>query len=99
MNTKRISTGADFVDELLDGGYEADAITTIYGPAGAGKTNLALLAALDIAKQGKKVIFVDTEGGFSVSRLKQLLPEYKKLLDKIIDGAFEVSNIYIFVDD
>jgi DNA repair protein RadB len=84
MNTKRISTGVGFLDELLEGGYEADAITTVYGPAGAGKTNLALLAAVEIAKQGKKVIFIDTEGGFSVARLKQILPEYRKLLDRII---------------
>ena len=84
MNTKRVSSGVGFVDDLLEGGYEADAITTIYGPAGVGKTNLALLAAVDVAKQGKKVIFVDTEGGFSVARLKQVLPEYKKLLDRIV---------------
>ncbi len=84
MNTKRVSSGAKFLDEFLEGGYEADAITTIYGPAGSGKTNLALLAAVEVAKQGKKVIFVDTEGGFSVARLKQILPEYKKLLDKFV---------------
>ncbi len=81
---KRVSSGAKIVDDFLEGGYETDAITTIYGPAGAGKTNLALLAAVDAAKQGKKVIFIDTEGGFSVSRLKQILPEYKKLLDRIV---------------
>lgn len=84
MNVKRVSSGVDFFDELLDGGFEVDSITTIYGPAGAGKTNLALLAALETAKQGKKVLFVDTEGGFSVARLKQILPEYKKLLDRIV---------------
>jgi DNA repair protein RadB len=84
MNTKRVSSGVGFLDGLLEGGFEADAITTIYGPAGVGKTNLALLAAVDVAKQGKKVIFVDTEGGFSVARLKQILPEYKKLLDRIV---------------
>ncbi len=84
MNTKRVSSGVGFLDELLEGGYEADAITTIYGPAGAGKTNVALLAAVEVAKQGKKVIFVDTEGGFSVARLKQILPEYKKLLDRFV---------------
>ncbi len=77
-------TGAEFLDDFLKGGYETDAITTIYGPAGAGKTNLALLAALTIAKQGKKVIFVDTEGGFSITRLKQITPAHKRLLDKII---------------
>ncbi|MBI4146097.1 DNA repair and recombination protein RadB [Candidatus Woesearchaeota archaeon] len=82
MQAKHTSTGTNFLDDLLEGGYEADAITTIYGPAGTGKTNLSLLAAIETAKQGKKVIFIDTEGGFSITRLKQLLPEYKKLLDK-----------------
>ncbi len=84
MNTKRVSTGVDFLDDFLEGGYEIDAITTVYGPAGAGKTNLALLAAVETAKAGKKVIFIDTEGGFSVARLKQILPEYKKYLDRFV---------------
>jgi len=84
MLTKRVSTGVKFLDEFLEGGLEADAITTVYGPAGSGKTNLALLSAVEVAKSGKKVIFVDTEGGFSVARLKQILPEYRKLLDRFV---------------
>ncbi len=81
---ERISTGTDVLDRLLEGGYETDAITTISGPAGAGKTNLVLLAAVTVAQQGKKVIYVDTEGGFSVARLKQIVHQPKKVLDKII---------------
>ena len=84
MITKRVSAGVKFLDEFLEGGYEVDAISTIYGPAGSGKTNLALLAAVEVAKSGKKVIFIDTEGGFSVARLKQVLPDYKKLLDRFV---------------
>ena len=84
MITKKVSAGVKLLDDFLEGGYETDAITTIYGPAGTGKTNLALIAAVEVAKQGKKVIFIDTEGGFSVTRLKQILPEYKKLLDRIV---------------
>ncbi len=84
MIAKKVSAGAKLLDDFLEGGYETDAITTIYGPAGAGKTNLALLAAVEVAKQGRKVIFIDTEGGFSVTRLKQILPEYRKLLDRIV---------------
>lgn len=80
----RISTGTDVLDELLEGGYETDAITTIYGPAGAGKTNLALLAAVRVAQQGKKVIYIDTEGGFSVARLKQIVGNPRKVLDRIV---------------
>lgn len=82
----QISTGTEVFDALLDGGYEKDSVTTIYGPAGSGKTNISLLAALNTAKLGKKVIYIDTEGGFSISRLEQLSPNYKKtkLLEKIV---------------
>ncbi len=86
----RISTGTEVLDRLLEGGYETDAITTIYGPAGVGKTNLALLAAVTVAQQGKKVIYIDTEGGFSVTRLKQIVPQAKKVLDRII--FFQPTN-------
>ena len=69
----KISTGSAEFDKWLDGGYDTDIITTLYGPAGSGKTNLCLIAAAEQAAKGKKVIFIDTEGGFSVSRLKQLI--------------------------
>ncbi len=80
----RISTGCVFLDALLKGGYEKDAITTIYGPAGSGKTNLAMLCAIACSVAGKKVIYIDTEGGFSVERLKQLCQDHQKVLDTIL---------------
>lgn len=82
--TEKISSGTPVFDALLDGGYETEIITTIYGPAGSGKTNLCLFCAKEVVKKGKKVIFIDTEGGFSVARLQQIEPEYKKLLENII---------------
>src|SRR3989338_2483661 len=81
---EKISTGNEPLDELLNGGYETDAITTIYGPAGVGKTNLSLTAAANMARQGKKVIFIDTEGGFSITRLKQIASDHKKIMEKIL---------------
>ncbi|MCS7134368.1 MAG: DNA repair and recombination protein RadB [Candidatus Pacearchaeota archaeon] len=72
MFVSRISTGSKELDYWLGGGYERDVITTIYGPAGSGKTNLCLLAAATQASFGKKVIYIDTEGGFSAERLKQI---------------------------
>jgi len=71
----KISTGNSELDKWLEGGYEDDVITTLYGPAGSGKTNLCMLAAISQAKEGKKIVFIDTEGGFSVERLKQLADE------------------------
>jgi len=78
----RISSGSKDLDGWLEGGFESDIITTFYGPAGSGKTNLCLLAAANAARKGKKVIFVDTEGGFSVDRLNQIADE--NLMKKII---------------
>jgi DNA repair protein RadB len=57
----------------------------IAGPPGCGKTNLCLIACCSQAKKGNKIIFVDTEGGFSVERVKQLVGEdYKKILENIL---------------
>ncbi len=80
----RISAGCGFLDEMLHGGYELGAITAIFGPAGSGKTNLAMLAAVACADSGKKVIYVDTEGGFSVERLKQLCSNHEKVFENIV---------------
>lgn len=84
MEEKKVSTGSNILDVLLDGGYENDAITTFYGPAGVGKTNVALLAAISIVQDGKKVIFIDSEGGFSVTRLKQIVSNHKKIIEGIL---------------
>jgi len=83
MNENKISSGSKLIDDILNGGYEQDIITTVYGPAASGKTLFCLLCSIGIAKS-KKVIYVDTEGGFSLERLKQLTPGYKKILDNII---------------
>ena len=80
----KISAGHSMLDNLLEGGYEKDVISTIYGPAGSGKTLLCLTALINVVKRGKKVIFIDTEGGFSVERLKQLDSDYVQILDKIV---------------
>ncbi len=74
-------TGSQVLDELLHGGYERGIITTLYGPAGSGKSNITLLAA---AITEKKCVFIDTEGSFSVERLRQLNPHIEQLLDNII---------------
>jgi len=80
----KVSTGAEFLNNLLGGGYDRDIITTIYGPSGAGKTNLCLIAAVKIAEEGKKVLFIDTEGGIAVERIKQISPRYNDLLPRMV---------------
>ena len=86
--SNKIPTGSKVLDIMLDGGYENDIITTVYGPAGSGKTVLCLLCSINVVRNGKKVVYVDSEGGFSLERLKQIAShisqDYKKILDKII---------------
>jgi len=81
-----ISTGSFDLNDWLGGGYEAGVVTMIVGPAGSGKSNFSILAACSQARE-KKVIFVDTEGGFSVERVLQIIGEKNK--EKIL------GNIYL----
>ena len=64
----------DKFDLLLGGGLHPRNITHIYGPPGSGKTNIALIATANAAKNGR-VIYIDPEGGFSVERMKQISGE------------------------
>ena len=82
----KIPTGSKILDLMLDGGYEKDVITTIYGPAGSGKTVLCLLCSINIARSGKKVIYVDSEGGFSLERFKQITTHMNQNFTKILNN-------------
>ena len=76
-----ISTGCKELDELLQG-YKEE-LTLIYGPSASGKTTLAIQAAIKQAEKGKKVLYIDTEGGFNTERIKQINPD-PKILDNIL---------------
>ena len=83
--SNKISTGSYDFNKWLYGGYEKDVITMIAGPPGSGKTNLCLLVSCSQAKKDNKVIFVDTEGGFSSERVEQMAgEEYGKVLENIL---------------
>src|SRR3989338_4101287 len=73
------------LDNLLLGGVEAGALTNFCGPPGSGKTNICMLAAISAVESGKKVIYIDTEGGFSFERFSQLAGENTdKILSEIM---------------
>ncbi len=80
-----ISTGSYDLNEWLKGGYETGIVTMLVGGPGSGKTNFSILAACSCAKE-KKVIYIDTEGGFSPERIKQIVGEknYESILSNIL---------------
>jgi DNA repair protein RadB len=67
----RISTGCSALDELLGGGVERGTVTQFYGPPAAGKTNVALSTAVQVAAVEGTTVYIDTEG-LSVDRFRQI---------------------------
>jgi len=65
-----VSISREF-DDFVGGGLLRGVLTHIYGPPASGKTNLALMASANAAEEGK-VLYIDSEGGFSVERLRQI---------------------------
>lgn len=81
MNTQeKIPCGCTSLTNLLDGGFERGSITQLYGAPGAGKTNVALAAAIEVVSDDGVACIIDTEG-LSAARVQQLL-----------DGRSDVSN-------
>ncbi|WP_134670097.1 DNA repair and recombination protein RadB [Halorussus marinus] len=71
MNNEAIPTGCGPLDDLLDGGFERGTVTQVYGPPAAGKTNVALGAAVEVAAAGGTAVYIDTEG-LSLARFEQV---------------------------
>jgi DNA repair protein RadB len=89
-----IPTGCETVDDLLGGGFERSAVTQLYGPPAAGKTNLALSAAIEVAAGGGTALYIDTEG-LSVERFEQLAEA--KAAD--VDGTVEDIASRVIITD
>lgn len=51
---RKIETGTDVMNTLLNDGYDSDIITTIYGPAGSGKPAHACYARQKWQEKEKK---------------------------------------------
>lgn len=68
-----LSSGCKLLDNLMGGGFLPGTTTEISGEAGCGKSQICMqLTAVTIAR-GLKAICVETERGFSVKRVHQML--------------------------
>jgi DNA repair protein RadB len=87
-----LSTGCKPLDDLLGGGLERGTVTQVYGPPAAGKTNVALCAAVRAAVDGFAV-YIDTEG-LSPARFEQVagaVGDVDELASRVV-----VSNAHDF---
>lgn len=84
-------TSNSSLDALLGGGFEKGVITQIFGPPSSGKSNITLTLAVNVARTNKKVIYMDTEGGISIDRIKQIAgPDFSNVVNNII--VFEPTS-------
>jgi DNA repair protein RadB len=80
----RLSTGIPSVDRLLGGGLETDCVTEVYGEGGSGKSLFCIEVAVRVAREGRWVIYVDTEG-VSVDRLRSVAgDDLERLLKRFL---------------
>ena len=64
-----IPTGLQQLDKFLSGGIPPSVVVDIYGGNATGKTLLILQLAVNSIKNGGKVLYVDTTGGFRPERV------------------------------
>lgn len=88
------TTGSKKLDDLI-GGYETGIITLAYGENGAGKTTyiaytpIASISKFFIDATGKlpdnsKFFVIDTEGGFDIDRMEQILEAWGLPIDDVM---------------
>jgi len=94
-NVCYITTGSKALDELLGGkGVESRAITEAFGAFGSGKTQLGLTLAvrtqlpLEQGGVNGKTVFIDTEGTFRPSRIKQIADALGANSEKVLRNIF-----------
>lgn len=89
--SERISTGCSALDELLGGGIERGTVTQLYGSPAAGKTNVALSTAVQVAATNSTAVYIDTEG-LSIDRFRQIA-------EGAADGDIEALTSRIIVSE
>ena len=78
----KISSNSIF-DKIINN-LDEKTISVVFGKPAIGKTTLTYLYLIDTIKKGRKVIYIDTEGGFSIERVRQL------------NSEIDIKNILIF---
>lgn len=78
-----VSSGIDELDQMLHGGILRGTTTLITGPAGSGKTNIALQFVAEACKRGERALIYqfDERIGTLLTRSKQLGFNFQQYID------------------
>ncbi|CAJ1063235.1 DNA repair protein RAD51 homolog 4 [Xyrichtys novacula] len=103
-STAILSTGNPSLDKLLDSGLYTGEITELSGGPGSGKSQVCFGVAVHISFHLKQsVIFIDTTGGFTASRLLQMLQTETRNTEEQMEAlqrihVFRLFDVYALLD-
>jgi RAD51-like protein 1 len=84
-----LPTGLEPLDQALRGGVRVGTITELVGPAGVGKTQLAMQLCIMASRYAQGCVYVDTEKKLSVARLREIaLQRSSRVPDTNTHGEF-----------
>lgn len=72
VNVPTVSSGSLVLDSILGGGFPKGRVIEIFGPAGSGKTSIALTAGGNVQREGGKLAFIDLENALDPSYSQKL---------------------------
>ena len=102
-----ISTGLKKIDDFLSGGIPNGIIVDIFGGNGTGKTQLLLQLSINSIKNGGKVLFLDTTGGFRPERILEIQKKSNSnlnllnniLVSRITNTSEQINSIKNFKEN
>ena len=102
-----IPTGLKKIDDFLSGGIPDGVIVDIFGGNGTGKTQLLLQLSINSIKNGGKVLFLDTTGGFRPERILEIQKKSNSnlnllnniLVSRITNTSEQINSIKNFKEN
>ncbi|VDN04342.1 unnamed protein product [Thelazia callipaeda] len=105
-----LKTGCQHIDTFLKGGISKGKLTEFVGDVAAGKTQLCLTLTANLLisdrKQEDRVIYIDTNGSFRGTRLKQIMRsrgiqdenEAEKMISKVLVArAYDENDLRLIL--
>jgi DNA repair protein RadB len=72
VSIKKLGTGCDPLDDLLDGGLRSGEVLLVFGERGTGKTTLIFQTMVNATSHGLRSMMIYSEGHAPLQRLKEI---------------------------
>lgn len=74
-SSEKCTTGCNDIDNLVGGGFFGGELVEVFGPPASGRTQLILSSVARVLADGFSVVYVDADGGFVGTRMRELLSQ------------------------